>query len=302
MHNIKYIENFITYAKVVEQKSFTAAGQELGFSKSLVSKQITQLEHYLGVNLLNRTTRRLQVTEAGELFYQYCQRIVREATEAQQAVGPLQNEPQGLLRICAPESLSLSILPETISKFHHQYPKVRIDLNVSGRLLDLIEEGYDLALRIFRDHSLQDSSLKARRITPCQYISCASPTYLKKSKPIVTPHDLAEHNCMIYTESHSPHTWGFIDKEGSPYPVRVSGNLQANNAMILLHSVLEGNGIFLGPDIMFKQHLKSKKLVPVLADYCLPPGDLFAVYAYRQFVPLKLRVFIDFLISEWGTT
>ncbi len=299
MHNIKIIESMMIYAKLVECESFTAAGEALGLSKSVVSKQITHLEQHLGVKLLNRTTRRLHMTEAGNMFYLYCQRIAREANEAQLAIGPLQNTPQGLLRIGAPQSIGMSLLPDTISKFHRKYPKVSIEIQISGRHIDLIEEGYDLALRFFHEKKRQDTSLKARKITECQFIICASPTYLQTSPPLEQPTDLIAHNALIYTQRHNSDQWLFQDKSGHTTAIKVNGNLRSNDANLLLSSALAGHGTMFGPDFMFKKYLKSQELQQILEEYYLPPSTLYAVYPNSQFVPLKIRAFIDFLVQEW---
>lgn len=299
MHNIKIIESMMIYARLVECESFTATGHTLGLSKSLISKHITHLEQHLGVKLLNRSTRRLHMTEAGELFYSYCQRITREADEAQLAIGPLQNTPQGLLRVGAPQSIGMSLLPDTISKFHQQYPAVRLDVQISGRHIDLIEEGYDLALRFFHEQNRHDSSLKARKINNCQFVTCASPAYLKTAPTLEQPSDLTTHNCLIYTQRHHSDQWLFQNSSGNPISVHVNGNLRSNDANLLLSSTLAGHGIIFGPDFMFKQHLKSQALQLVLADYYLPPSSLYAVYPNGQFMPLKIRTFIDFLVKEW---
>lgn len=295
MYNLKHLEAMLIFSTVIDVGSFTAAGEALGLSKSVVSKQITQLEQQLGVSLLNRTTRRLHLTEAGATLYAYCQRIREDVKEAQQVVGQLQTEPQGLLRISAPQSISMSLLLDSIAQFHSRYPLIRIELQVSGQHLDLIEAGYDLALRIFHENAMQDASLKARKMTSCQFVVCAAPAYLARHAPIAQPADLQAHNCLIYTQRQQSAEWLFQSPAGQNQSVRVTGNLQSNDASLLLRSALAGHGLLFGPDLMCKPQLQSGALIPVLTDYQLPPSALFAVYPSSSFVPRKLRVFIDFL-------
>ena len=174
MSILPYLE---TFSAVVEKGSFTAAAEALDISKPVVSKQVSQLEQHLGVQLLHRTTRRLHLTEAGEVFARYSQRIVAEAREAEQSVLPLQSEPQGTLRITAPASLALSLLPEVLLRFQQRFPKVELDVRISGHFVDLVKEGIDVALRV---GELKDSSMIARRLMPCRFLVCASPDYWKK--------------------------------------------------------------------------------------------------------------------------
>lgn len=290
----------LVFATVIDCGSFTAAGRHLDLSKSVISKHITKLEKQLGVTLLHRTTRRLHMTEAGEQLYFYCQRIMRDLKEAQQAIGPLQNEPRGLLRIGAPKSIGMSMLPDVMTKFHSKFPKVTIEVQVSGRHMDLVDEGYDLSLRFFHNSELQDSSLKARKLMQGQFVVCASPDYLNKHPLIHSPSDLVGHNCLIYTQRAHPHQWLFMGKAGQTQAIKVDGNLKSNDPNLLLRSTLAGHGLIFGPDFIFKKHFKSKALVPILTDYNLPPSTLYVIYPGGQFVPLKLRAFIDFLVQEWS--
>lgn len=294
MHTLEYMA---TYAAVIDEGSFTAAAQALGLSKPVVSKQITKLENRFGVKLLNRTTRRLHMTEAGEVFYSHCKRIVAEAKEAELAIGPMQSEPRGTLRVSSPQSLGFALLPQAIPKFHQRYPALNLEVQISGRYVDLVEEGYDVSLRA---GELKDSMLMARKITSCQFIVCATPTYWKKHGHPQHPTELDNYNCLLYTQSPNFDHWQFIDKTGDNLNVAVSGNLRSNDGALLLNAVLAEQGILFGPDFMFNEYLKSGKLEPTLTEFYKPSTALYAVYPYSKFVSSKLRVFIDFLIEEWG--
>jgi DNA-binding transcriptional LysR family regulator len=295
MHTLEYMA---TFAAVIDEGSFTAAAQALGLSKPVVSKQITELENRFGVKLLNRTTRRLHMTEAGVVFYGHCKRIVAEAKEAETAIGPLQSEPRGTLRISAPQSLGFALLPQAIPKFHQRYPALNLEVQITGRHVDLVEEGYDVSLRVAE---LKDSTLKARKITRCQFMVCATPDYWNEHGHPQHPTDLEVHNCLLYTQSPNFDHWQFTDKNGKSLSVAVNGNLRSNDGALLLNAVLAGQGILFGPDFMFNEYIKRGNLEPTLSNFYKPSTALYAVYPYSKFVSSKLRVFIDFLMEEWGS-
>lgn len=291
---LPYIEVF---AAVIENGSFTAAAEALGISKPVVSKQVSQLEQRLGVQLLHRTTRRLHLTEAGEVFARYAQNIVAESKKAEQSVLPLQSEPAGKLRITAPESLAISLLPDALYGFQNQFPKIELDLHISGGFTDLIEQGIDVGLRV---GGMQDSSLIAQRIMPCHFHICASPEYWKKSGRPIHPNDLKSHNCLIYSQSLKADTWPFRDEEsGEEIRVKVKGNLRSGTGNIILDAGLKGQGAFIAPSYMVEQALKDGLLQQVLEAYTLSANGLFAVYPYSKMVSRKVRAFIEYLKETW---
>ncbi len=293
MNILTYIE---TFAAVAEKGSFTAAADTLGISKPVVSKQISQLEKHLGVQLLQRTTRRLHLTQAGEVFASYSQRIMSDVREAEQSVLPLQSEPQGRLRISVPESLAMSLLPETLLSFQQQCPKLELDICVSGRFIDLVEEGIDVALRV---GSLEDSTLIARLLMPCKFHVCISPDYSKRHGIPNHPNDLSEHNCLVYSQSPKSDTWMFKEKDGKDIKVKVKGNLRSDAGVLLMESALSGNGIFIGPTYMVANALSNGQLVTVLDDYCHEETGVYAVYPYSKLVSSKVRAFVDYLVQQW---
>lgn len=294
MNILTYIE---TFAAVAEKGSFTAAAETLGISKPVVSKQISQLERHLGVQLLQRTTRRLHLTQAGEVFANYSQRIMSDVREAEQSVLPMQSEPQGRLRVSVPESLVMSLLPETLLSFQQLCPKLELDIRASGRFEDLVEEGIDVALRVGK---LDDSSLIARLLMPCKFHVCISPDYSLRHGVPEHPNDLSEHNCLVYSQSSKFDTWVFKEKDGKDIKVKVKGNLRSDAGALLMDSAISGNGIIIGPTYMVANALSNGQLVTVLDDYCHTETGLYAVYPYSKLVSSKVRAFVDYLVQQWA--
>jgi len=292
MSILPYLE---TFSAVVENGSFTAAAEILGKSRPVVSKQVSLLEQHLGVQLLHRTTRTLHLTQAGEVFASYSHKIMSDLREAEQSVLPLQSEPQGRLRISAPESLAMSLLPELLLSFQQQFPKIELDIHVSGRLVDLVEEGIDVALRV---GELEDSSLIARRLMVCGFHACASPEYLKKHGKPEHPSELETHNCLIYSQSPHPDNWMFRDNQGKSIRIKVNGNLRSDTGNILMNAALNGNGIFIGPTFMISSALEEGRLETVLDQYTPMTTGLYAVYPYSKLVSVKVRAFVDFIAES----
>ena len=294
MSILPYLE---TFSAVVENGSFTAAAEILGKSRPVVSKQISLLEQHLGVQLLHRTTRRLHLTQAGEVFASYSHKIMSDLREAEQSVLPLQSEPQGRLRISAPESLAISILPEVVLSFQQKFPRIELDIHVSGRLVNLVEEGIDVALRV---GELEDSSLIARRLMPCGFHACASPEYLKKHGKPTHPSELETHNCLIYSQSLHPDNWMFSDNQGKSFSIKVNGNLRSDTGNILMNAALNSNGIFIGPTFMIASAIEEGRLETILDEYTSMTTGLCAVYPYTKLVSTKVRAFVDFIVESWG--
>lgn len=299
MNILSYLE---TFSAVVENGSFTAAAQAMGVSKPVVSKQVSQLEQRLGVQLLHRTTRRLRLTHAGEVFASYAHKIMLDVREAEQSVLPLQHEPQGRLRITAPESLAMSLLPEALVNFQQQYPKIELDIQVSGRMVNLVEEGIDVALRV---GELEDSSLMARRLMTCGFHVCASPEYLKKRGKPEHPSELEKHNCLIYSPAPHADNWQFRDEQAKDeqsknFSIKVKGNLRSDTGNILMNAGLNAKGIFIGPTFMIASAIKEGTLETVLDQYTPMTTGLYAVYPYSKLVSTKVRTFVDFIVESWS--
>lgn len=284
------------FVAVVECGSFSRAGEKLGTSKSAVSKRITLLEQRLGVRLFHRNTRRLSLTEAGEQYFEYARKAHALACEGEDAVAELQSEPRGVLRVSVPMTFGRLHLAPLIPGFLERYPHVQLDLSMDDQRVDLVEKGYDLAVRI---GSLPDSSLVARRIAPCLSVICASPDYLARQGAPQTPEELSDHNCLFFSYFQGGAEWSFNSPVGM-VRVQPRGNYRANNSEALRDALLAGLGICQMPTFIVGNDLAEKRLVPVLTDYPLPKHSIYAVFPERKHMPGKVRAFLDFLIDRLG--
>jgi len=294
---MQHLTDIAIFVKVVELSSFTAAAEALEMSQPVVSKAVTRLEEKLGARLLNRTTRRLSLTEAGSELYRRSVRALEEIENAELEVARFQAEPRGTLRVSAPMSFSILHMGPLVQQFLERYPGVSVELNLDDRQIDLIEEGFDLAIRIGQ---LQDSSLIARKISPCRQVLCASPAYLAKRGEPERPEDLLEHNCIVYSLTSAPKEWRLVDAEGETHVVPVNGNIHSNNGLVNRAAALAGAGVVLLPTFYLGDQLRSGQLKPILCEF--KPKDLavYAVYPERRNLTPKVRAFVDFLASSLG--
>lgn len=284
------------FAAVVDAGSFSAAAVRLGLSKSAVSKHVSRLEAWLGTRLLNRTTRRLSLTEAGATLYERCARIVTELEEAEAEMGRLRQAPRGVLRVNAPTSFGHRHLAPAVGEFLARYPEVRVDMVLEDRLVDVVEEGFDVAVRIAR---LSDSSLVARKLAPCRFVVCGSPAYLARHGAPERPEDLARHNCIQYTYQPNRNGWRLATARGETV-VRVDGNIRINNGDAQRALLLAGAGLAVLPTFIVGDDLRTGALRAVLPDVPVPGTAVYAVYPPQRHVPPKLRAFIDFLGERFG--
>jgi len=290
------ITGLSVFAKVVEGSSFAAAARHFGLSPAMVSKHILALEERLGARLLNRTTRRVSPTEIGRVFYERATRILAEIDDAEQEAGALQATPRGLLRVSGPLSFGVRHLAPAVADYLGACPAVEIDVTLSDRVADLVEEGFDLAVRIGR---LADSSLIARRIAPCRIVACAAPAYLAKHGAPTRPADLAAHNCLGYSYAALRNEWRFAGPDGTE-SVRVAGRLNANNGDILRLAALRGEGIVLQPSFLVGDDLAAGGLMPILPGYTPHELVIQAVYPHSRHLSVKARTFDDFLVARFG--
>lgn len=287
------------FARVVETESFTRAAAELSLSKSAVSKQVSRLEDRLGVRLLNRTTRRLSLTEAGAAFYDGCQKTLAEAEAAEQAVTRLAVEPRGVLRVNAPMTFGVLHVGPALPAFLSACRELTLDLALNDRLVDLVEEGYDVAVRV---GVLAESSLVVRRLAPSRMVVCAARRYLADKGRPATPDDLGRHDCLIYSFRAAGPDWHFRGPEGLRR-VKVSGRLCANNGDVLLTAALNGLGIALLPTFIAGEALRAGQLQRVLPGWRIAEeANVYAVYPTSRNLSPKVRVFIDFLAARFGET
>lgn len=289
------------FRRVVERGSFAAAARDLALSNAAASKQVAALEAELGSRLLNRTTRRLAPTEAGQAYYQRVARLLDELTEVEDAVGHLAGAPRGRLRINAPMSFGLSDLAPLLPEFLARCPEIAIDLVMNDRRVDLIEDGFDVALRIAS--GLEDSSLIVRRIGRVGQLVCAAPSYLERHGTPATPADLAGHACLLYSLARPLDEWRFVTAQGAERRVKVAGRLHANNGDALRPAALAGLGLWATPDFLAADALAAGHLVSLsFAPWHLPDHELVALYAPGQFLSPKVRAFVDYLAETLGKT
>ncbi len=292
------------FTQVVEAGSFSAAGRRLGLAPSSVSRQIADLEDELGTRLFHRTTRRLSLTEAGRVFCEHAGKILVDLEEAKLAVVQPGGAPSGFLRLTIPASLGRLHLVPAIADFQQGHPAVKVGLVVTDRLVDLVEEGFDLAIRVGRQ---RDSSLVTRRIGTSRRLVCAAPSYLAKVGTPRKPADLAEHHCLTLRSHPGANLWRFRGPDGVR-EVRASGALFANDGEALVSAAVAGLGLVLGPEWLVGPDLRAGRLKAVLNDYRVSPGatPLYALYPHRRHLPAKVRAIVDFLAArfappyDWG--
>lgn len=291
------LEGYATFAAVVDSGGFSAAADRQGVSKSAISKQVARLEERLGARLLNRTTRRLSLTEAGQAFHTHALRILAEAEEAELAVSQLHASPRGLLRVSAPMSFGLRHLAPALCPFLDRYPDLTLEVVYDDRLVDLLAEGLDVAVRIAR---LADSSMIARRVAPCRRLAVASPDYVARRGLPLHPADLGRHDCLLYTLGNSTSEWQFSHADGSHAAVAVTGRLRANNGDALREAALAGLGIVMTPTFIVGDDLAAGRLVRVLPEWEASDIAIHAVYPPGRHLSVKVRAFVDFLAETFG--
>jgi DNA-binding transcriptional LysR family regulator len=284
------------FVRVVDLKSFSLAAAEMGISSSSVSKQVSQLERHIGAKLLQRTTRRLFVTDVGAAYYEKCQTILKEVEEAENLVSQLQGKPQGVLRITCNMTFGQIQLSKAIPEFMEKYPDVQVDITLDDRAPDLIRDGFDMAIRI-ADPQLPDSSMIAREISKIPMYICATPYYLEKHGRPETAEELKAHNCLVFVYAANAHQWT-LEQNAKRYSVQVSGDLKANNSLVVRESVLQHRGIANLADFVISRFVQSGDLVQVFPES--PPESLsiFAIYPDRKYTSPKVSAFIDFF-KEW---
>lgn len=286
-----------TFVKVVELGSFTRAAEALAQSRTMATMHVARLEEGLGVRLLNRTTRRLSLTEPGTAYYERCAALLAEIESLEESLEAMTERPRGVVKISAPVSFGANHLAPPLAEYLARFPEVRLDVNLNDRIVDLVEEGYDLAIRISR---LGDSSLVARRIATTRMLACASPAYLERRGAPATPADLAGHDCLGYTYSGSGGVWTFEGPRGTE-EVRVRAETVANNGDLLSVLAARGHGIVLMPAFMAPAHLETGALVEVLPGYTAGELGIFAVYPSRKYLSAKVRTLVEYLSDYFGT-
>ncbi len=294
MDRLQALEVFV---RVAESQSFSEAARRLRASKSAVSRAIGALEAELGARLFNRTTRSLNLTEAGRAYFERVSRILADLEEADHALSHLQAKPRGRLQVSAPMSFGFLHLAPALPDFLGRFPEVDIDLSLGDRFVDLVDEGFDLALRI---GALPNSSLMARRLAPIRRSLCASPDYFKRRGIPQTPDDLKSHECLRNSNVAQPQEWRFVDTGGGPLSVAVSGRVSANNGDALRVLALAGVGVASLPTFIIGADLKMGALVAALDEFLPQDLALNAVYPHARHLSPKVRAFVDFMVERFG--
>jgi DNA-binding transcriptional LysR family regulator len=283
------------FIRVVETGSFSAVAKEMNSTQPTISKNIAELESWLGAKLLNRSTRSLRLTETGTDYYERCVAILQDVEEAEQVVGQLQTQPKGLIRISTVVAFGrLHVVPR-LQKFLDQYPEINVDVRLNDRVIDLVEEGVDVAIRM---GTLADSSLIAKKLCNSPVTTVASPAYLKEHGIPEHPRDLRDHNYLVYSDGGSRSEIRF-QEEGEPFFVRADGNFKTNNSEAMRTALLSGLGISRVSQWLVGDAIASGELVPVLSNFQPQPIDIHAVYPPGRHLPSKVRILIDYFTEEF---
>lgn len=293
------LTSMAVFVKTVECGSFAGAGNALGMTAQMAGHHVAELEARIGTRLLNRTTRRQSLTEAGHAFHERCRSLLVDAEAAESQARSLSATPRGRLRVTAPVTFGAFALPELLTRFLRRYPDVQIDLSITDRFVDLVDEGFDAAIRL---GALHDSSLVARPLDAYRLIACAAPSYVAHAAPLDSPHDLARHECLGFAYASAPPAaeWQFIERDsGQRLSVPIQPRFRANDMKALLAAAFDGFGIVLAPETAVHDALADGRLVTVLPGYAVPSRPMHIVVASNQ-MTLKLRYFVDEVVAAFG--
>ena len=286
------------FARVVETGSFARAAERLGVSVSSVSRLVADLEAHLDARLLNRTTRRLSLTETGQVFFERCVQLLADLEEAEVAVSAASIVPRGTLRLTCSATFASRHLAPAIAAFAARHPQIRFDVELSERVVDIVEEGFDLAVRIGASGS---QNLVGRVVGTTHIVCCAAPSYLARHGEPKEPEDLARHACLTYEYSPNRNVWSFRDGEGGERHVKIAGQVHANNGRFNEALAAEGLGIAREPDFIVGPDVRAGRLTPILRAFEPPPLNIYVVYPSRRHLSAKVRAFADFLVERFAT-
>lgn len=290
-------QEMTSFVAVVEAGSFVGAADAVGLSKAAVSRHVAELEQRLGARLLHRTTRRLSLTDDGQLFFIRAKEMLAAIEEAESEISSRSGEPSGLLRINASLTFGVMHLAPLWGRFAQLYPKVSLDISLSDRVVDLVEEGYDLAVRIT---NLPSSQLVSRQLASTRMVACASPQYLARRGTPVHPIELAQHEVVSYSYWAARDEWTFTAPDDSPVAVRIRARIHANNGDTCRAAALDHQGIILQPDFLVADDLRRGDLVELMPAYRAMTLGIHAVYPSRKHLPIKTRRLVDFLVEAFA--
>ena len=285
------------FSQVVESGSFSGAAAKLGLSTTAASRHVAELETHLQTRLLNRTTRRVSLTESGRAFHERCVQLLADLEEAEQEAAQAARVPRGTIRLTTSVNFGVRHLAPAIAEFMARHGEVRFDVSLADRIVDLVEEGFDLAIRIGAAGS---GNVVARKLGETRLVPCASPAYLARHGAPQSPQALARHNCFTYEYISPRNVWRFRDPGGKEIDVRVSGSLHSNNGDVLAEAAARGAGIAFEPAFIVGEDVRAGRLVPLLQDFTAVPLPIYAVYPSRKHLSAKVRLFVDFLVERFA--
>lgn len=286
-----------TFVRVVESGSLSATSERMNIAKSAVSRRLADLELRLGVQLLHRTTRRISLTESGRHYYEQARRLLAELDDVEQSVTSEHTRLSGLLRITAPLTFGIKHLSPLLNQFMLQHPAVDLEINLNDRTVNLLEEGFDLGVRI---GMLADSTLMTRRLTTVRQIICASPAYLAQHAALLEPEDMKHHAALNYSNMPESQHWQFKLANHKTLNVRPPIRMRANNGDVLLQAAIDGLGVLVSPDFICHEAISAGLLQPVLSNYPQPDLHVYVIYPAQRHVPRRLRTLIDFLVEQFA--
>jgi DNA-binding transcriptional LysR family regulator len=290
------LTSLVVFGRVVECGGFSAAARRLNMSVTMVGNHVQSLEDKLGVRLLNRTTRKVSLTETGKYYYERSVQILGDLEEADRTAGALNTTPRGTLKVYTSTAI-VRFLSPVVDEFLETYPTISLDINIGERMVDMIEDGYDLAIRTTPP---PDSSLVVRKLTPWRHVVCCSPGYIEKHPMPEEPADLAAHNCLRYAYYPYGDEWRFADGKGVEQSVKIAGNVVSNSAETLRYLTVTGKGIFLAPSFVVFEDIAEGRMVRIMPKFHPIEFTINAIYPNRSHLPTKVRLFLDLLAERFA--
>lgn len=289
-------ENMETFIRVVEAGSVSGAANRAGIAKSAVSRRLKELEEHLGVQLFHRTTRRMNLTDTGRVYYHQCVRILEDVLEAESLTSQAHGTLKGKLKVALPSTFGLMHMGPAISDFLQEHPQIEFELDFNDRTVDLIQEGFDLAIRIAM---LPDSSLIARRLAPIKHVLCASPSYLEKHGTPQALEELVNHQCLVYSLVHDSEHWIFNSANGEAEKIKIYPYLKSSSGDFLRCAAVDGLGIVQLPSFIVFEEMKQGTLVKLLSEHTKSDLNAYAIYPQTRHLSHRVRAFVDFLVERF---